>query len=351
MLSLKEIDEKEKWNNFIKDQKYSHILQTYEWGEFKLLQGWKPRRFILEENGEIKVAYPILEKKIPLINSKFWYLPRGPVWNFQNQQLLNQVLDNLLGTAKENKIAAVKISPGIILNKDTEQIISFLMEKGFQERKNRGLYECTILINLERSLDEIFSNFKKNTRWEIRRAQKDGVKVRRAKGEEGFKIFYQLYLKALKGDKVDILPYGYFKNFLKIFKNNTLVLIAFLDKIPLSTAFISSFNKKCFYLFGGSTKKYPTHYASQLLQWEAIKWAKSIGCHTYDLYGIPCGAPKSKHDAGILQFKGGFGGEKVELIGELDYIFSPFLSKLLFHYLYPIYKKLRIISAELRRKA
>jgi len=345
---IKEITKKEIWNRFVQSQKSSHILQAFEWGEFKSLQGWKSRRFILEENGEAEAIYPILEKKIPLIGCKFWYLSRGPVGDFQDQQLVGQILDNLLNMAKENRVLAVKIRPEIIFDKDIKQIIALFKNKGFQEAGDDKLCECTIRINLEGSLEQIFAAFKKNTRWETRRAERDGVVVKKGEGEQDLKIFYQLYLEALKKDKVGILPYNYFENFLKIFKNNALVLIAFLDKVPLSTVLVSSFGKKCFYMFGGSTKGQPTHYASQLLQWEAIKWAKSRRCYIYDFYGIPCGEPKNKHDVGILQFKSGFGGEKVKSIGELDYVFSPFLYKMIFSCLHPIYNKLKTILSKLR---
>ena len=53
--------------------------------------------------------------------------------------------------------------------------------------------------------------------------------------EKDLKIFYKLYSEALKQDGVSALSYNYFKDFLKIFKNNALILTAFSKEIPLST--------------------------------------------------------------------------------------------------------------------
>jgi lipid II:glycine glycyltransferase (peptidoglycan interpeptide bridge formation enzyme) len=74
-----------------------------------------------------------------------------------------------------------------------------------------------------------------------------------------------------------------------------------------------------------------------LLQWEAIRWAKSKGCQTYDLWGIP-DQPESvleetfteRSDGlwGVYRFKRGFGGEVRRTIGTWDRVYKPALYKL-----------------------
>ena len=70
-----------------------------------------------------------------------------------------------------------------------------------------------------------------------------------------------------------------------------------------------------------------------LLQWQAICWAKSQGCTTYDLWGIP-DAPVDELEAqftersdglwGVYRFKRGFGGEVKRSIGAWDVVlFAP----------------------------
>jgi len=352
-LITKEISEKEKdsWNEFLKKTESGHLFQTFEWGVFKKTQGWKSRRIMLIEPAidkikteKIKVVLAILEKKIPLTGFKFWYLPRGPVLDFQNRELVEQVLDFLIDFARKNKIMAVKISPEVVLDGKTKWLPELLKNKGFKETDNYQLHKCTIRLNLRDDLDKIFSNLKKNTRWEVKRAEKDGVLVKRRDNEKDLRIVYRLYAEAMKKDR---LSYGYFKNLWETFKNDILILIAFYQNQPLSAVFIPFFNKKCWYLFGGSTKKHPTCNSSQLLQWEAIRLAKERGAELYDFQGIPCTEPKNSHDKGVLQFKEGFGGERKELIGEFDYAFFPILYGLLFKILYPIFRKVnqaRIIT-------
>jgi peptidoglycan pentaglycine glycine transferase (the first glycine) len=333
----KEIAEKDSWNEFLEKAESGHLFQTFEWGVFKEAQGWKIHRITLQDSdGEIKAVLSILEKRIPLFGFKIWYLPRGPVWDFQDRELTEQVFDSLIDFARKNKVFALKISPDMVLNEKTKWIPELLKNKGFKEARDYQLHKCTIRINLRNDLEKIFSNFKKNTRWEIKKAEKDGVVVKKGESETNLKSFYQLYAEAMGKDR---LPYNYFKNLWEVFKKNILILVAFYQGKPLSAVFVPFFNKKCWYLFGGSTKKYPTHNSSQALQWETMRQAKTHDADFYDLQGIPCGKPKSSHDKGVLQFKEGFGGKRAELIGEFDYAFFPIL--------YQIFRKLnqaRIIT-------
>ena len=71
-----------------------------------------------------------------------------------------------------------------------------------------------------------------------------------------------------------------------------------------------------------------------LLQWEAMKWAKSRGCDEYDLWGVPDEDEatlesnfESRHDGlwGVYRFKRGFGGEIKRAAQALDRVYNPLL--------------------------
>lgn len=331
--------EKEVWDSFVKENDSGHIFQSFDWGEFKRSQGWSVHRIALRlESGELKAALSILEKNIPLLNYKIWYLPRGPVFDFKDKASVEEALDFLVDFGRKNKAAVIKISPELVLGEDSQCLPALLKNKGFREAKDYQLHKCSIRVDLKKNLQDIFIGFKKNTRWEIKKAREQGVKAAAADNEQWLKVFYRLYSGALKKDRVGPLSYDYLKNLRQTFPEKTLVLIACRGEIPVSGVFIARFGKKAWYLFGGSAKE-QTYYSSQLLQWKAMEWAKDQGCQIYDLQGICCSRPKNKHERGNLQFKSGFGGERVELIGEFDYILKPRLYKFL-SVLYYLSKKL-----------
>ena len=74
-----------------------------------------------------------------------------------------------------------------------------------------------------------------------------------------------------------------------------------------------------------------------LIQWEAIRWARSMGCEQYDLWGVP------DHDQdfleanfqersdglwGVYRFKRGFGGKLLRAADPWDRVYSPLVYSL-----------------------
>jgi peptidoglycan pentaglycine glycine transferase (the first glycine) len=100
--------------------------------------------------------------------------------------------------------------------------------------------------------------------------------------------------------------------------------------------------KTAWYLYGASTEVERNRMPTYLLQWEAIRWAKSKGCTEYDLWGIPdmdeeelekAFTAKRSHEGlwGVYRFKRGFGGDVKRSVGAWDKVYYPSL--------YGIYKQ------------
>jgi lipid II:glycine glycyltransferase (peptidoglycan interpeptide bridge formation enzyme) len=58
---------------------------------------------------------------------------------------------------------------------------------------------------------------------------------------------------------------------------------------------------------------------NHLLQWEALRWARSQGCTVYDWWGAPDELSESHPMWGVYRFKEGFGGKFTAHIGAWDY--------------------------------
>jgi lipid II:glycine glycyltransferase (peptidoglycan interpeptide bridge formation enzyme) len=67
---------------------------------------------------------------------------------------------------------------------------------------------------------------------------------------------------------------------------------------------------------------------NHLLQWEAMRRAKSAGCTVYDLWGAPDEFDESDAMWGVFRFKEGLGGEVVRTLGAWDNPVSPVLYRL-----------------------
>ena len=122
------------------------------------------------------------------------------------------------------------------------------------------------------------------------------------------------------------------------------------EKIPLAGSMFISCEKELLNLFGGGYDEFMKYDAMYGIQWEAIKWAKENGYELYNFYGIEGNFKKeNNHMYGVYEFKKGFGGKVVELIGEFDLPISK--AKYNFYKVaFGTYKKLKNIKNKIRRK-
>ena len=72
------------------------------------------------------------------------------------------------------------------------------------------------------------------------------------------------------------------------------------------------------YLISGNYKKYMQFNAQYLIQWEMINFAVNNNYKRYNFYGISGNFDKKDKNYGMYEFKKGFNGYVIKLIGELE---------------------------------
>ncbi|MGB9613845.1 MAG: lipid II:glycine glycyltransferase FemX, partial [Candidatus Margulisiibacteriota bacterium] len=178
--------DRQRWNEFVADSFNGSILQSYEWGEFKSHFGWQPTRLALEKDNKIVAGISILKRDIPLTGHCFFYAPRGPVIDFSDKDLLHQLLEVVEKTAERQHALSLKIDPEVL--EDEEAVLANLKSLGFEKALKQVQPRATLVLNLERSLDEILMSFEEKTRYNIRLAEKKGVKVEEDVSERGMRL-------------------------------------------------------------------------------------------------------------------------------------------------------------------
>ncbi len=168
----------------------------------------------------------------------------------------------------------------------------------------------TLVIDLRKSLDEIWKNMaKKSCRYFINRAKREGIEV---KINTSYPEFMNLYADFSKT-----------KNF-----HTTIIGKKALKRAPLFTAYLQSEllagiilvedEKNIKWLMGASkrlesdkSKSTLISCANRLLIWEAIKYAKEKGISEFDFGGYYTGSDENHPLCRVNQFKRQFGGTPV----------------------------------------
>ena len=102
-------------------------------------------------------------------------------------------------------------------------------------------------------------------------------------------------------------------------------------------------------LYGGSDAKLMQFQSAYTVHFEGIKYAVEKKYDKYNFYGITGDFRKENPLYGLYLFKKSFGGHVSELIGEFDYIISPFWYKT-YNIAFSTYHSLKNIKKKLTKK-
>ena len=161
----------------------------------------------------------------------------------------------------------------------------------------------TAVIDLEKSEEEILAAMKPKGRYNIRLAEKKWVKCEMVeKSDWHIEKFYNLMNETTSRDKFSGHSFEYFKTFLTSLENSELMLAYYEDQIIAGGIFVFDEDVSIYY-YGASGNAHRNLMAPYLLQWSAIKIAKSRRSKLYDFLGVA--TPGSENDplAGVTSFK------------------------------------------------
>lgn len=305
----------------------THILQSFEWGEFRKELGLPLQRYGIFEDSKLIKAFQITFHKVPLTKSFVGYLPKGPLPDKQLEEALTQI-------AKEHSCAFIKLEPNIELTSILHTPYS--IPKEFKPSPKPLFTKYNFVLDLTKSEEELLKNMHQKTRYNIRVAEKKGVKVEERTDDEAFETYLKLYFETTLRQNY----FGHNKHYHKLVWQTlkkagmARLLIASYNKVPLTAWMLLNFKDTLYYPYGGSSTLHRDVMSSNLIAWEAIKVGKKLNLKEFDLWGAlgPDADPKNPW-FGFHRFKQGYGARLVEYIGTFDLILN-----------YPLYKSFTAVD-------
>lgn len=325
MLIVKENIPGKLWNNFLILNNGS-FLQSFEWGEFQKSFNKKVWRIAIFQNDLIIASVQLIKEFFPLKGKSFFYIPFGPLFkkNIKSEtkrECFNLILKKISQLALKENIIFLRIEPVSILPED----FNFLLPpKRIQPQK-------TLILDLRKKEEEIFQNFTRKVRYNIKLAEKKGVKIEFK--DKYIPEFYKLMKKTTKRDKFYSFEEKHYKNLFD-FNNDDLkvkLCLAKYEEKIIAANILIFFGQKAIFVHSGSDWDYRSLKAPNLLRWEAIKIAKNEGYELFDFWGID-----EKKWPGLTAFKKGFGGKEFEYPQARDVVFNKF-----WYWLYKIFRKMK----------
>jgi Acetyltransferase (GNAT) domain len=295
-LLLREIGE------FLDSQNTSHLFQFPQWNS-------STGRCALLRESEFIRWFATFGMHAPMGSACPWMRAvsanRGPVCD--DHDLWASVTEEFAIQMRRENFTYFEVSPDWVQRPESN------VERGFcgpaWERLNGG--RASLRLDLTRSEDEIFAGFRKNSRYEIRRAEREGVSVVSASVDSEIDEFLTLYSRMASRKGFLAEAPGHLQcaiDWLIGEESRGALLLARRQNTICGGAVIGRSGRRCWYVWG-SADRHDHFNVGHLLQWKALLWARSHGCDEYDFGGYTPGAK-----SGPAWFKAGFGGTLVRFV-------------------------------------
>ena len=226
-------------DRFIEQHELVNILQSSAWEKVK--SDWNHERLGVYEGKKLLAVASILIKSLPL-GYKMFYIPRGPILDYRDTELLKFVLQSIKFYARSKRAVFVTFDPSICLSQSlinqekTEYpenlaIIDSLQQMGVRWSGKTEEMGDTIQPRIQAKIyKENFEEDKlsKSTKQAIRTAQNKGVEIQFG-GTELLAPFSFLMKKTEKRKEIHLRNEDYYKKLLDNFKDKAYITLATLD--------------------------------------------------------------------------------------------------------------------------
>lgn len=289
------------------------LWQDAKWEQFQKSCG----------NRVFRIQGVLLIQRKTLLGKKFFEVPRAEI-----NSLSEDFWEGLSQLAKKENILFTRFFPADIETRtEVSSKITDTIPDGRQITFSdvpEIFPEHTLVLDLQKSEEELLAEMKSKGRYNIRLAEKKGVEIFES---SDVAAFHQILQETTERDEFSGHPKVIYKKMLENFGADGLLLLArYEGEIIAGGIFLFSGDTATYY-YGASSNLHRNVMAPYLVQWRAIQEARKRVCRWYDFLGI---APeelgqdgKAHRLQGVSAFKEKFGGSRVQYAPAFEVIHSP----------------------------
>lgn len=312
-----------------------NFLQSDEWGRVAEKVGHKSIRRDFK-NGE---SVLMLVKNAR--RGRYLEIPGGPLIDWSKAENVSEIFAEIKSTAKAEKCVFVRFRPQLYKNKEN---IAYVKQTGSQDAPFHLHAQNTVILDLEKTEDELLANMRRQTRYEVRRAGKLELVVKKGTSDELFKEFHKTQVETAKRQNFIPPNMDELEAYHQIFKDHATIYYVETSKnltidgkkviegepegeyIPAGTkinyGLFIDYGEEVEYFEAASTEYGHAVPGAYAMLWQVAKDYKKKGLKRFNLWGIaPPNQPNHRY-AKVTTFKTGFGGEQVEFIHAQDIVIN-----------------------------
>ena len=367
--------------DFLEGHPQNNLLQHARWSQVK--ENWSMKQVVVRRGGTIRAYAMILIRPLPLGLSLF-YIPRGPIVNYQDEPLIRFFFAKLKKLARRSHAVTIRFDPNLIdrtypyVQRNQEHgehrqapVIRQLTEmkcrhKGYTLYLREATQPRFQAVMLREQMD--WAALSAKTRRSIRHAEKCGVTIH--EGESELEHFAEVMKQTEQRKKIHLRNAAYFKRLTALYGERAVLITARLDLKQRLDRIINQLSElqgkpedlnkaekeqiinlnreqeflekkisegssvvtlcgllaliqddQMEVLYAGTHSEFLSYRAPYSAHWRLFEKARKMGIPRCNLGGV-----EGTLDDGLSVFKGNFPIQIEEMIGEFDLPVMPVLA-------------------------
>ncbi len=330
------------WQSLLTEAANASYRQTLTWESLKRSKNIYTYIFTKEGSNVAGVRYSISMSKFGLFSTAD--IRSGIVFKKDPDEILIKfILNHFIHFAKKKHVSYIRITPWIPRTiRHENQNIAALFEQICFEFGFHILRELlpTYWITLDQQADVILSKMKRQTRYEIKHGEREGLVVKpyQTVDNQLLETFWNFYSNIGTVKDFNILSEEDFKQQIStlITKQIATMFVTYYKEYIVNISLASNIGQAA-YLFGAINREFKNIEGcpspGETAQWAMIKYMKDKELKIYDM-GFCSGEIPDPNNPfyQIWRFKYGFGGDYVEFLPQYGKVIKP-ISGRIFEYL------------------
>jgi lipid II:glycine glycyltransferase (peptidoglycan interpeptide bridge formation enzyme) len=210
--------------------------------------------------------------------------------------------------------------------------VDLVIRRGFERAPDYLNFQlpATALVSLDATEEQMLATMHRKTRYNVGLATRRGMKARWGDASD-IPAFFELLEKTAARQNFKPSSIRYLNDMWECFQPDIGLLLAEYEGRPVAGALLVAFGQTVCNKRAAWSGEWGSLHPNELVQWEAILWAKRRGHRYYDFEGLRDGGGASwkgggegqghEKTRGVGSFKAGFGGEL--LVGAGSYYLVP----------------------------
>lgn len=300
--------ELEKWDAFVQSHPAGSIYHTSLWG--KVLARTYGHQFLVwateNSRGRITAGIPLAKISQPITGRRLESVPAAQYCNplADDEGQFRQLQEGIREFMGREGIKSLQL-------KTSEH---FAFSNSLFAEKAQNYF--TFVAELNSDLETLQAGLHKSCiRRPLKKAERLGMTLSRARSENDLRAFYDLYLQMRRENHLFPMPFRFFSAMWNELHppGHLKILFARLGGDIISTVLLLKYGGRMVYEYGATAASARHLSPGIFLLWEAIKLARNAGCREFDF------GRTAADNAGLIQFKKRWGAQSLRL----NYYFYP----------------------------